>query len=138
MNVDRHNTKRKSDPTKLLTFHNCCCFEQIYCSFSPNCNTTSYWHTALWLYSSKTWKMLLGLVDNGSFESYISPELVSKLGIKHLQSVKEISMASTNYSIKTKGHVFTNFEYNDCTIHMWNFPSSLEQCWDSAGTWFPL
>ena len=55
------------------------------------------------------------LVDTGSSESYISPELVSKLGIKQLRSVKEISMASTNYSIKTKGHVFINFDYNNCT-----------------------
>ena len=55
------------------------------------------------------------LVDTGSSESYVSPELVQKLGLKQLHSVKSISMASTKHTTKTLGHVFTNFQYNNIT-----------------------
>ena len=55
------------------------------------------------------------LIDTGSSESYISLELVSKLGLKQLQSTMEISMASTDHTVKTKGHTFISFQYNSCT-----------------------
>ena len=49
------------------------------------------------------------LIDTGSSESYICPEIVSKLGLKQLKSTKEISMASTDHTVKTKGHTVINF-----------------------------
>ena len=53
------------------------------------------------------------LVDTGSSESYVKPELVEKLGLKKHYSVKSISMASTKHTTKTMGHVYINFQYNN-------------------------
>ena len=53
------------------------------------------------------------LVDTGSSDSFMCPELASKLGLKKYYSIKKISMASTNHCTTSKGHCFATFRYQD-------------------------
>ena len=53
------------------------------------------------------------LVDTGSSDSFMCPELASKLGLKKYYSIKKVSMASTNHCTTSKGHCFATFKYQD-------------------------
>ena len=53
------------------------------------------------------------LVDTGSSDSFMCPELASKLGLKKYYSIKTVSMASTNHCTTSKGHCFATFKYQD-------------------------
>ena len=52
------------------------------------------------------------LVDTGSSESYITPDLAKTLKVQKYKSCSKITMASTNHQSETKGHCFINFTYN--------------------------
>ncbi|KRY84767.1 Retrovirus-related Pol polyprotein from transposon 17.6, partial [Trichinella pseudospiralis] len=53
------------------------------------------------------------LIDSGSSESFIHPEVVKRLGLKIIPSSEPVSMASSAFTIKTLGCITVDLEIQD-------------------------